>query len=135
MARGSKSSRSPKIVLEYENMDLAPAYVEGAQGMRTPLGALHVSFYSEYIKPIESLELPVETQSVSDDTSVTLKVFQPDPFIAEAQKIRMVRRIEANVILTLPALQALIPWLQQKLDEMEKHDSSNAPVSAGQPSN
>ena len=47
----------------------------------------------------------------------------------------MVRRIEANVILTLPALQALIPWLQQKLDEMEKHDSSNAPVSAGQPSN
>ena len=135
MARGSKSSRSPKVVLEYENMDLAPTYVEGAQGMRTPLGSLQVSFYSEYIKPIESLELPVETQAASDDTSVTLKVLQRDPFIAETQQVRMVRRIEANVILTLPALQALIPWLQQKLNEMEKHDSSNAPDSAGRPSN
>ena len=135
MARGSKSSQSPKVVLEYENLDLAPTYVEGAQGMRTPLGALQVSFFSEYIKPIEPLELPVETHAASDNTSVSLKVLQRDPFLSEAQQIRMVRRIEANVILTLPALQALIPWLQQKLDEMEMHDSSNAPVSGTQPSN
>jgi hypothetical protein len=135
MSRGSKSRSSPKVLLEYENLGVPPAYVEGAQGMRTPLGALQVSFYSEYIKPRETLELDVESQVSLDNDTVSLKVLQQDPFMSDPQHIRMARRIEANLIFTLPALQALIPWLQQKLDEMEKHDSSNALVSTPQSSN
>ena len=107
-----------RIVVQYENLDLSPAYVEGAQGMRTSKGALHVSFYSEYVKSKEEISIDIES-SVSSSDAVSTTVSAPDPFISDDGEIRLVRRVESNLIFTVPVLQSLIPWLQTKLQELD----------------
>ncbi len=109
-----------RAVIEYENMGFRPAYVEGAQGMRTAQGALHVSFYSEYAKSKESLNGVIKNplDSSSGDTQ-GVEVSFPDPFLSSDGEYRIVRRVESTLIFTEPFLRTLIPWLQIKLKELE----------------
>ena len=124
---GNTTPKTPtRAVIEYENVDVRPAYVEGAQGMRTPQGALHVSFYSEYVKARDKLNSQVTSNSKPGENSVTIAIASGDPFGIDDDEIRIVRRIEASLILTVPALQTIVPWLQQKLNELTQNDSSDA---------
>lgn len=116
-----KSPARTKIVVEYENLELKPAYVEGAQGMRTSHGALHVSFYSEYTK--SKAQLKGETRSLAANNAETVQVTFPDPFLS-GDEIRIVRRVESALILTVPVLRSLVPWLQSKLQELESNTGS-----------
>ena len=50
------SSKKPVATILYENLDIDPAYVEGAQGIHTPQDALHVKFYSEYLREKNELK-------------------------------------------------------------------------------
>ena len=43
----SNQNNSIPIVLEYENIDLPPAYVDNAQGIIKTKGIFHLMFYSE----------------------------------------------------------------------------------------
>lgn len=121
MARRASERPSVKAVIEYQNTDaVKPAYVEGAQGMRTSKGALHVSFYSEYLQ--HSKELSGQVTESREGNVTTVSIAAPDPFGSDQGKVHIVRRIEANLIFTIPALQSIVPWLQQKLDELTKQE-------------
>ena len=110
--------RKGKAIVEYENLDLPPAYVEAAQGMPTPQGALHVSFYSERIGGLEKLEGQVEFQDVGPDKG-GMSIGVGDPFDINGEQVRLIRRVEASLIFTPKALNALIPWLQQQLRNLQ----------------
>ena len=112
-------TKSPTAVIQYENMEaLAPVYAEGAQGMLTSNGSLHVSFYSEYIKPKSRLEPQSRNAVQQDQNSLTVQFEAPDPFGLDQGNVEIVRRIETSVVITKPFLVRLIPWLQGKLDEI-----------------
>ena len=119
-----KPPMTTKIVVKYENLDLPPAYVEGAQGMRTSQGALHVSFYSEYVKSKEEIRTSITLPDPSSGDPQTVQVTVPDPFQRDDGEIRIVRRVESNLVFTTPVLRSLIPWLQQKLLELETNSGS-----------
>ena len=113
-------AKSPKgVVIEYENTEaIKPSYVEAAQGMLTPHKALHVSFYSEYIKPKSTLK----SDEIVDVDSNTIKVKSDslDPYgLGSEETIHIVRRVEASVVFNERVLEELIVWLQQKLKEMK----------------
>ena len=111
-----------RAVIEYENLDVSPAYVEGAQGVKTPQGALHVSFYSEFFKHKNVLK-PRIARSGNDGGTTTYTVTDaPDAFGLDAGDITIVRRIESSMIMTVPTLRAIVPWLQMKLNELENEE-------------
>ena len=115
------ANRPRHKVIEYENDDLAPVYVESVQGMRTGRGSLQIMFFSDYIgHQKNATELTVTTPPGKPPGTVDINV--GDPFRAADGSFRVVRRIEANLILSLPALKALVPWLQLKIDELESQD-------------
>lgn len=112
--KGSTKSDDLQVIIKYENADLAPAYAEGAQGMLTPKGALHVSFYSEYLK--HQPELECNSQPMLDGT---VQAQTPDPYSPRHGKFHIVRRVESSLILPASFLRDLIPWLQSKLNELD----------------
>ncbi len=116
----AKPPQAPtKAVIEYEGTDIPPVYVEGAQGMHTPQGALQMSLYSEYVKPRENLTATVADTSVPAGTRA-MRIRTEEPYGLDKGSIRIVRRIEANLILTPPFLRRLVPWLQQQLHDLEQ---------------
>ena len=123
----SKPAPSPPTgaVVQYENLDLPPAYVEGVQGMATPQGALQVSFYSEFLKPHDEVACELEATVQPEVSGIALRVEAKDPFGLDGGQLRIVRRIEANLVFTVPALKAVVPWLQQKLNELAPEEPSN----------
>ena len=129
MARKPTSVRPPKAAIEYENLDITPVYVEAAQGMVTPKGVLHVSFFNEFVKSRDKLES--EASLNRDDGHVKMTLKTKDPFGSDDGNIQIVRRVEANLIFTEAGLKSLIPWLQEKLAELVHHreSASNAPTS------
>ena len=118
-----KSPALTKIVVEYENLELKPVYVEGAQGMGTTQGALHVSFYSEYTKSKAELKGKTRSSELAANNAARVQVSFPDPFLS-GDEIRIVRTVESALILTAPVLRSLIPWLQLKLQELESNTGS-----------
>jgi len=123
-----KARRDRRGVVEYENLDLAPAYVEGAQGMPTPQGALHVSFYSEFLRTKDKLLSKIVEQE-NPDGSVTCEITGvPDAFGLDKGDLTIVRRIESSLIMTVPTLRVIVPWLQAKLNELEKQENSDASI-------
>jgi len=119
MTANEPRQQSQTVSIEYENADLTPVYVEAAQGMPTPNGALQVSFYSEYMKPLSEVQLESEGKKV--------RLSQADPFGRDTGKVTITRRIEASLIFTVPALRSIVPWLQQRLDELDQDNSNGAP--------
>ena len=130
MATNASLKGLQNVVIEYENADLTPAYVEGAQGVRTQKGALQINFYSEYLKPLSEVQPKINVvENAAGSKEVIMSLSQADPFGLDTGSITIVRRVEASLILTAPALQSIIPWLQQKLDELVQGSPTNAPTS------
>ena len=125
MANRPKSPRRRAGVVEYQNDDLAPVYVESVQGVSTPRGSLQMMFFSDYIS--HHKDAPILLTQAPDQPPGTLDVKTEDPFRLAEKDIRIVRRVEANLIMTLPALKALVPWLQIKIEELESKITPEAP--------
>lgn len=117
-----QSSDSLKVAMKYENTDaLAPLYVEGVQGKPTPKGMLHVSFFSEYIKPRELIrpEAKIIDAKTSRPNMATVQVSTPDPYAFESDgEVTIVRHIETSVVMSKSFIKEIIPWLQEKLNEL-----------------
>ena len=120
------------LVFEYQGLDdQRPVYVDGAFGQRTPRGALHVVLYSEYWKPSSESSVParpipnvqpVEVKGDDVQQTVTLQIQAQDPGpyqAAEGGDVRIVRQVEASLILTKEGLDTLIPWLVAQRGAME----------------
>ena len=120
----NRSPRRKARIVEYQNDDLPPVYVESAQGIRTARGSLQVTFFSDYISHHQDTAIQLRTPP--DQPPGTVDVGIEDPFRLAEGDIRLVRRVEANLILTLPALKALIPWLEIKLKELEAANMQGA---------
>ena len=126
MAARAAKSDAPELVVTYDNLaDLAPRYAEGAQGMVTPTGALHLCFYSEYFRPAR--ELRAKPQEADEPNTAQYK--PPEPYQPDADgAVHVVRRIETSVILTERVLAALIPWLEQRLSDMRAGTPQRMPA-------
>ena len=117
-----QSKLPTKANIEYEGTDLTPVYVEAAQGIKTPRGAFQLSFYSEFIKSRDRLGARIEPIG-EHGNSTTVRMNADDPYgLSKGEPLKIVRRIEANLILTIPALRSIIPWLQSKLKELEEEN-------------
>ena len=114
-----------KANIEYTGTDIPPVYVEGAQAMKTPQGALQVDFYSEYIKPRDMLKATMQTIKQSNNLA-TMRLQADDPYGmgSGTGNITIMRRIEARFILTAPALRSILPWLQSKLADLESEEGA-----------
>ena len=110
------------VIVEYENLDTPPAYVESVQGMVSPNGVLHVSFFSERIKGLETLSGSLTAQQL-EEGQMSASTTIPDPFGLDGKEIRLLRRVEANLIFTPDAIERLIPWLQNQLQGMRKKEA------------
>ena len=117
------SIRLKKIAIEYENLDLPPAYVDSAQGVVTGKGILQLALYSESTKPLASLSGGVEAIQDRGSGTVDVRVRNVDPFGLDGEQVTLVRRVEANLFITERGLADLIPWLQTKLDELRRKAS------------
>ena len=113
-----------RVVVEYENLDIPPAYVESVQGAPSPHGVLHASFFSERIKGLETLSGTMKVREGEEGrTSISSTI--ADPFGMDGEELRVIRRVEANLIFTPDAIERLIPWLQQHLDAMRKKEAQS----------
>ena len=113
--------QSVKVVFEYDNMDaLHPHHVDGLQGVVTPSGDLHLSFYSEYMLPADKLEA---TASIGITDSGTFKVSAaaPDPFAVDpaANVVRIRRRLECSIVVKASAVRPWAQFFEQKVAEMD----------------
>ena len=108
-----------KATIEVEGVDLPPVYVEAAHGLHTPKGSLQVSFYSEHIKPRPNLGASVGS-TVESARVTNMSITPEDSYGMDKNELLIVRRIAANLILPLPFLRELVPWLQLKLNESEQ---------------
>ena len=131
MAR-KPAGATPTAIVQYDNVDIPPVYVEGAQGLLTPQGALQIAFFSEYIKPLAEVRTSVAAEAVHDGEAVTISFSAQDPFGLDGKQIHLIRRVEAHLVLTEAGVRQLLPWLHQKLDEMQKH-RQRSPIQATQP--
>ena len=110
-----------KTTVEYENLDLPPVYVESVQGMISPSGMLHVSFFTDSIKGRNIITSDAEVQE--EEEGVVGVIFKTlEPFGLDGDEVCIRRRVEANMILNTDAVARLIPWLQAKLAEMQAHE-------------
>ena len=113
--------KTPKgVSIKYTNTEivLEPSYVEGAHGGVTPEGALHVSFFSDYMEP--SGKIRMEAAPDSTENSLTVNVNQAENSqIDEEGYLAVTRKIEASLLINEKALEKLIGWLQTKLQEMK----------------
>ena len=115
MTRSNQNKHVANAILEYENLDLPPAYVDGAQGVLSPSkDVLHVSFFSERMAGSEELT----AYATPSQDGKTFGANVGDPFGVDTNEVRVIRRVEANLIFTPEALKQLIPWLKQKLNEL-----------------
>ena len=115
----AKRQALTKAVIEYEGAEHPPVYVEAAQGMNTPKGSLQLSFFSEYMKPRENLGATI-VNVAEIGGAAKMNIQTEEPYGLDKGSIRIVRRIEANLILPLPFLRQLVPWLQDRLNDLEQ---------------
>ncbi len=114
----STKKTSNKATLEYENLDLPPVYVDGAQGTLSPnKDVLHVSF-SERIAGLPSLS--VNTEIIESQDNKTCQANFGDCFGLDTGNIHLIRRVEANLIFSRHSLEGIISWLQQQLNTLPK---------------
>lgn len=125
MAQQQRRQKSRNI--EYQNDDISPVYVENVQGVPTSRGSLQMMFFSDYIThhkdglsvALQKVEGPV-ADPLPDQPSRAVSVeIGDDPYGLMRGDVRVVRRIEANIVMTLPALKALVPWLNLQIQALE----------------
>ena len=108
------------VVFEYSGLEgVVPVYVEGAFGDITPQGLLNVLLFTDYRKP-ETTEQKLEVIENTSSGVVMLKpADDPSPFrIDEENRVRFIRHVQANFLITKDRLDALITWLEGKRREM-----------------
>lgn len=116
MTRSNQNKHVANAILEYENLDLPPAYVDGAQGVLSPSkDVLHVSFFSERTAGLPKLS--VTPKKIGDGKSY--KANFGDSFGLDTGNVRFTRRVEANLIFTQKSLEKIIPWLQKQLEDLQ----------------
>jgi len=98
MAKPSTKSRR-QITIEYENLDLPPAYVESAQGMPSQGGVLHVSFFSDRVAALEKISGPLQLHE--DGKTKTLGANLGDSFGMDKGDVRVIRRVEEQQLQTI----------------------------------
>ena len=115
----------PTFEIEYENLDMPPRYVEGIQGIFTAQGGVQCYLFSDYVVPPSTIVPDVRRQEHGEEgVSVSLRV--QDPYGAQSGVTRIVRRVEANIILSEPALQVLHSWLSQMIGQLENRRAASA---------
>ena len=117
----TKRLMKPKVEnvkIEYENTDLPPRYIEGAQGLVTQKGTLQFSLHSEFVKHIDEINTEATQIQSESQSGVTINLSQADPFGLDTGRITLTRRIEGNFVITAPALRSIIDWLENKHAEM-----------------
>lgn len=109
-----------KFVVELENADAPALHVDGAQGLALQRDNVKVMFYSDRMAPLERLEGKVETKPTSGGQAVDIAMLAlGDPYGIDKKEVKIIRRVEAHLIFNKTSLEAIIPWLQQKLNEMK----------------
>ena len=120
MARAATRPKPPKVTVEYESLDVPPRYAEGVQGLITTKGAVQMYFFSDFVTPPASIEPTVRfgDTDAGGDVRVDMKI--DDPYGLKGGKLRVTRRIEANLVLPLNALRELHTWTGQLIQQLEK---------------
>ena len=125
MASAETGPETPSIRIDYENLDMPPRYVEGAQGIPTPKGALQCYLFSDYVVPPQTMVPEAKTRKEGENAfAVDMRV--QDPYGLQGGQMRIVRRVEANVILSEAAARELHTWLGQVLGQMSDRRTSIA---------
>ena len=107
---------SPRIEIEYENLEMPPRYVEGMQGLPTAQGGLQCYFFSDYVLPPPKLS--PETRTREDEGSVSIDIRLQDPYGLQGGSVRILRRVEANIVLSETAARILHSTLGQLIEQM-----------------
>ncbi len=123
MATARTDPKLPEYRIKYENLDMPPRYVEGVQGIPTPKGSVQCYLFSDYVMPPEMIE-PKATRVNENILNIEIQ----DSYGLQRDQVRMVRRIEANVILSQAAARELHRWLGEYLEQMATHEVSTPQV-------
>ena len=83
-------------------------HADGAWGGISPKGDIHIAFYNERAAIPDSSSFMVSTEG---------KVVQPERFDAAS---KLVREVEADVIVDLSTARALRAWLDTKIEALEE---------------
>ena len=129
MARSASRPKPPDVVIEYENLEASPSYIEGIHGLVTPKGAVQMYFYSDYVTP--PLRLEPETSLPEADEEQGFRVKVDNPYQTMSGGVRIVRRIGANLVVTPNVLREIHTWMGNLLQGMEEHPEalhSGAPI-------
>ena len=113
MASARTDPKPPKCRIEYENLDMQPRYVEGVQGVPTPRGSVQCYLFSDYVIPPETI-VPKTRRLSKNIVNIEIQ----DPYGLQCDQVRIVRRVEANVILSEAAARELHRWLGEYLEQM-----------------
>lgn len=126
-ARPPAAPKPPRVSVEYESMDIPPRYVEGVQGMATPKGAVQIYFFSDYILPPPAGPGARAAIAGADAEGMTLDIRIEDPYGVQSGQLRVVRRVEANLVLSLAAVQDLHNWTGQFLQKAAEQAAPSHP--------
>ena len=124
MARVTTRPKIPKANIEYEALDAPPRYVEGVQGLVTNKGAVQIYFFTDFVTPPPRLDPEVRTRDTDSDGEFSVDMKIDDPYGMKDGNIRVTRRIEANLVLTVAALRDLHVWSGQLIQQLEKQARS-----------
>lgn len=82
-------------------------------------GLLQVLLYSEMPKAAET----VNVEGTAKGTAIEVNLDNLDPYpLDEQEYVRVVRHIQANLLLSPKAVSELAAWLQGKLQEMNSRE-------------
>lgn len=125
MEVAEQENEMPRVKVEYANLDIPPRYVEGIHGVLTAQGGVHCNFYSDFITPHPDIE-PELRRRTDQEGNLTVDMNVPDPYGIQKGEVRIVRRIEASVILSETAARALHSWLGQMIERLASRTSDTA---------
>lgn len=113
----SQATRAPTEVV-YENQADAPATIHGLMGVLSPHGGFQLMLYSEHLrpKPEGKFNSDVRTRTVDKQFEVDIAIEESN---LEPPSFQIVRRIEANLFLTLPLLKVISKWVEGAINELE----------------
>ena len=118
MANRSTKKNVENVKIKYENADIPPRYVDGAQGLVNQKGVLQFSLYSEFMKQTDEINTDAKQIQGDSPSELTINLSKADPFGLDTGHITITRRIEGNFVITAQALRSIINWLEKKHDEI-----------------
>ena len=86
-------------------------HADGVWGGATPRGYITMSFYSERAPIPQTVTHEVRESSLGSEQN-------------RSSKDGIIREVEVEVMIDLAMAKSLIPWLQEKINQLEKRDQS-----------